>query len=259
MSRSERLLELPDAALEILVRIMRESGYRYLVAVTEDIIDYFVDIARATDRIEMGGALLGKIKRSSLPRGALAVLFHDYVQVRNTADDPYRKYVPDMESVDEIEDLVKSCEYDVIAQMHTHPDAGIFSLTDLVSAKMWSEYFMKEYGRKSYPFRRSRLYIPDFIVSDGMDPALIAYTYETPFALAFVKKIPYLSVPYIVGSVPFSERDPENFEYLLDSVPWAVKKGYLEPDMADLARSCVVNCHCIMLPIKAIRYMLGIK
>jgi len=175
---------IPEKLLRELDEEARRAGVYTVILLTRDIIDYFVDVARVTDGVEMGGFLLGRVFKKS----CIALVFYDYVQARNVSSTPETEFDPDDESLREVYSMLVEGKYDVVAMVHTHPDEGAFSSIDLGSAREFSEKVVKQLrilGRLR-ELGVEKLTIPGFLVSDGGHPELYAYTYGEPFVLALL-------------------------------------------------------------------------
>ncbi|MFB6186135.1 MAG: Mov34/MPN/PAD-1 family protein [Halobacteriaceae archaeon] len=121
----------------------------FVVLVTVDVLDYFLDIAKTTDNVEKGGVLAGKRfdggqfansfqKAESNFRTVFFTekeisphdidVFYDVIQCRNVSD-RHKAYLPDKDCWQEALN-----NYELINTMHTHPDDTLFSPTDIVNA-----------------------------------------------------------------------------------------------------------------------------
>ena len=179
---------ISEDTLRMIDRVAKSWERDFVIIITRDIVDYFTDIARVTDRVEMGGFLLGKLWMNH----AAFYIYHDFVQVRNVSPTPEDSYTPEPNSEVEVARMVWEGKYDVLAMMHTHPDDSAFSVADLVTLRTFHVYVP--------PALRSRLppdlvterggsqgAYPDFLVADGESPALYCYTYNLPFYFAAVE------------------------------------------------------------------------
>ena len=221
MITEETLRVLEDIAVEDLGGYYSEPRRRHVFAVTRDIVDYFTDVARVTDRVEMGGALLGKIYRR---KSCYVTVFYDYVQIRNVAENPEITYEPDKSSLREVFSLVRSGRYDVFTLMHTHPDEAVFSPADVVGAFLNFRYFFREkmrLPRELKNYVESGYLVPSFLVTDGYHPLLLIYS---SFGLTFVAALVLDDMIVSRTSEPLRKWE-DLYELMLGYVPVLVEEG----------------------------------
>jgi len=243
---------ISEDTLRKIDRWMRNWGLDYAIIVTRDIVDYFTDIARATDRVEMGGFLLGKLWMNH----AAFYIYHDFVQVRNVSSTPENSYIPDPNSTVEVAWMVREGKYDVLAVMHTHPDDAAFSVVDLVSLRTFRFHVP--------PALRSRLppdlvtergasqgAYPGFLVADGESPTLYCYTYDLPFYFAAVEDG---RIIYDDTSVRLFDEDPSYYKYL----ERCVEKGIVKVGKPiDFVRWTLFFTHFVKVPINELEKRLS--
>ena len=243
---------ISEDALRKIDRWVRNWGLDFAIIVTRDIVDYFTDIARATDRVEMGGILLGKLWMNH----ATFYIYHDFVQVRNVNSTPESAYTPDPNSEIEIIRMVRGGRYDVLAIMHTHPDDSAFSVVDLVSLRTFRVYVP--------PALRSRLppdlvtergasqgAYPEFLVADGESPTLYCYTYDLPFYFAAIEDG---RIIYSSWSGNLVEVAPEYYRHLERCIEEGVVKIRWP---IDFVREILHLTHFVEVPIKELERRLS--
>ena len=214
MITEEILSQLEDIAVEYLGDYYDEPRRRHVFAVTRDVVDYFTDVARVTDRVEMGGVLLGKIYRR---KSCYVTIFYDYVQIRNVAESPETRYVPDESSLREVFSLIRGGRYDVFTSMHTHPDEAVFSPADIVRAFVDFRYLREKMRlpRELKNYVESGYVVPSFLVTDGYHPLLLMYSsYGSAFVAALILDemiIPQMSTPL--------RKWEDLYELMLTSIP----------------------------------------
>jgi len=242
--------------------ITRREGTRNVVVVTRDVVDYFTDIARATDRVEMGGFLLGRF----LSNHARIFLFHDYVQARNVSEDPEVSYLPDREAADEVFALLREGRYDAVSVMHTHPDEAAFSDSDLSAGRSFAEETWEIMESSKYPedlwkeirtevlSKRPCLYVPNFLVTGGYNPVLYVYAYATPFI--FTAAADGRGVSSWYKSKRLCSEFGEHCKFLEKRVLRAVELGLIsERDYAYIL-DCIYDCYFVAIPIKRLEKLL---
>lgn len=167
---------------------------RPVVAISSDVIDYFMDLADTTDRIEMGGFVFGRLKTIN---GVDVMYFYDLIQAPNISMRPSVLYEPSIESEEEIDDIMRRRKYNILSTYHTHPSDSIFSILDLYS-----------FFTEKQTLYEANIKTPDFLVTGGMEGYLMAYL-DRPFFLYIDLYNEWLEV----GSLPFTNY-PEVDEYV---------------------------------------------
>ncbi|RJS69124.1 hypothetical protein CW714_09070 [Methanophagales archaeon] len=160
-----------------------KKGY---VRISTDILDFFIDTAKATDSYEMIGYLLGRFKKVGDKE---LIQLYDYIQCRNIADDPTREAFPAPECDDEVDHLFDIGRYDINTVMHTHPSDSLFSVDDL--------YVLYECCKNDHI---REWFAPHFLVTGGEIGYILAYT-NVPFVIQFISDAKEL----FVSSRPFNE------------------------------------------------------
>ena len=176
--------KVPWTAIE---RIIKECGItsRAVVSITSDIADYCLDLASATDKVEMGGFLLGSAK---IKDDTLLIQLYDYIQTRNVSSRPDSSFRYDFDHYAECVHKVADGEYDVITHLHTHPCDSWFSpgdlygmVGDILNLISYYKRLMKE---EYISVKRGLLLIqstkkcPQFLVTGGRIGFLISYGFE---------------------------------------------------------------------------------
>jgi len=144
-----------------------KRGY---VRISTDVLDFFIDTAKATDSYEMIGYLLGRFKKVEDKE---LIQLYDYIQCRNIADDPTREAFPAPECDDEVDHLFDIGRYDINTLMHTHPSDSLFSVADL--------YVLYECCKNEHI---REWFAPHFLVTGGEIGYVLAYT-NVPFVIQF--------------------------------------------------------------------------
>jgi len=232
-------------------RVAREERVRTAILLTRDVIDYFVDVARVTDRVEMGGFVLGKVWKGY----ATVLAFYDYVQVRNVSSTPEKAFLPDEESKEEVYRMIIEGRYDVFAEMHTHPDESGFSAADLLSCRQFSEKTGKSLLMKLKKFRElgiKELAFPDFLVSDGKRPLLQAYTYKVPFVFVGIadRRLFY------VRSRLLSRTDKAYFKFLTEDALRLADKFEVLVTL-DYIMDTISHCYYVVIRIEDLEKFLS--
>ena len=153
---------------EELAEIARKYVYTTIVNVSRDIVDYFTDLAKATDRMEMGGFLLGKHK---IVKGILVVQLYDYIQQPNVSPEPETSYQFPTGSYSEIKRLIKEGRYSIATWLHTHPDDSYFSVADICYHCLTFRERLKDIFSPIDPRE-----IPAFLVTGGEIGYVMTYT-----------------------------------------------------------------------------------
>lgn len=166
-----------------------QRGISIVTSLSEDIVDYFVDLANATDRIEMGGFILGKIKKVG---GVIVIQLHDFFQAPNIANETSKEYMCSEESENEAIEMVNSEDYDILCHYHTHPSDSLCSMSDIKFKYNW----LKANPHIQHP--------PDFLVTGGDAGYIISYL-NAPFFLYLDLGTRYVGVE----SEPFRYNSPE--------------------------------------------------
>jgi len=249
MISEELFRKLDEQAQEI-------PGLKHIFLITKDIVDYFTDIARVTDCVEMGGFLLGKLWINH----SIIYAFHDYVQVRNVSPEPETSYTPDPTSKREVMRLFKEGRYDIGAIMHTHPDDSAFSSPDLVSAR-FAELFdfdalNRKFGRWLEEMRPGRAASPGFLVTGGAEPTLYCYTYNTRFELVAVADDHV--VKRLSGYLVSEARS--HYEVLMREAEIVVEKmrrmGLIPPDLGALHET-IMDTWFVGIPLRELEWLLS--
>jgi len=242
--------------------ITRREGIRNVVVVTRDIVDYFTDIARATDRVEMGGFLLGRF----LSNHARIFLFHDYVQVENVSIEPDISYLPNRSAMEEVFTMLKEGRYDIATMMHTHPDESAFSHLDLYSGRSLSEELWETMESTKYPEKlwkevraevlrkRPCLYIPDFLVTGGYNPVLYVYAYAVPFI--FTAAADGRGVSSWYKSKRLCSEFKEHCKFLEERTIEDVEEDIIPERELTYVLDCIYDCYFVAIPIKRLEKLL---
>ena len=231
-------------------------GLKHIFLITKDIVDYFTDIARVTDRVEMGGFLLGKLWINH----SIIYAFYDYVQVRNVSPEPETSYTPDPTSKREVMRLFKEGRYDIGAIMHTHPDDSAFSSPDLVSAR-FAELFdfdvlRRKFGRWLEEMRPGRAASPGFLVTGGAEPTLYCYAYNTRFELVaiaddhIVKRLSEYLASAAYNHYKLLMREAE---IVVERVR---KRGLIPPDL-EILRETIMDTWFVGIPLRELEWLLS--
>jgi len=231
-------------------------GLKHIFLITKDIVDYFTDIARVTDRVEMGGFLLGKLWINH----SIIYAFYDYVQVRNASPEPETSYTPDPTSKREVMRLFKEGRYDIGAIMHTHPDDSAFSSPDLTSAR-FAELFdfdalRRKFGRWLEEMRPGRAASPGFLVTGGAEPTLYCYAYNTRFELVaiaddhIVKRLSEYLVSAAYNHYKLLMREAE---IVVERVR---KRGLIPPDL-EILRETIMDTWFVGIPLRELEWLLS--
>ena len=204
--------------------IGEEYNAGVLIVVDRDIIDYFTDIARATDDREMGGFLLGDyVYYEESIRLWLIVHFHDYVQVPNVSEEPTKSFRWPKESLYEVGDMISAGRYNAFTLLHTHPSDSYFSAADLHVQYRFSTLISDAVPEEA---RRFQCFIPHFIVTGGRIgytisymnyPHHVCYYTERRFSVAFSKSLSgtrQLNILYRNAKLKY----PEDYEFHI-SIP----------------------------------------
>jgi len=243
---------IPEKLLRELDEEARRAGVRTAVLLTRDVIDYFADIARVTDRVEMGGFVLGKVRTNY----AAVFVFYDYVQARNVSDYPELSFVPDEESVEEVLALLRAGRYDAVAMMHTHPDEGGPSPEDLGLNRIFGDVLWLDVLRRTVPLPREKVAVPGFLVIDGdlppILPAVVAYAYKAPFVLAAAVG------ERIVSRTSVALPDLKSGKYCEKLVEFTTLKASVgKLKNVDFYVDTIRNCQMAALPLKRIEELLS--
>ena len=159
---------------DVFRRIGKEHDAGVLIVVNRDIIDYFTDIAKATDDREMGGFLLGDyVHYEGELRAWLIVHFHDYIQVPNASKEPTKSFVCLKESLYEVGDMISAGRYNAFTLLHTHPSDSYFSVTDLHTHYKFPDIISDAIPEHARKFQRL---IPHFLVTGGRIGFVMTYT-----------------------------------------------------------------------------------
>lgn len=241
---------IPEKLLRRLDVEVRRAGARTAVLLTRDVIDYFADIARVTDRVEMGGFVLGKVRTNY----AAVFVFHDYVQTRNVSDYPELSFVPDEESVEEVIALLQAGKYDALAIMHTHPDEGGPSPEDLGLNRIFGDFLWYDILRDITPLPLEKIAVPGFLVIDGDLPAVVAYAYRAPFVLAAAVG------DQMRSCASMALRDFASGKYCEKLVEFTMLKALVgELENADFYIDTIRNCQMAALPLKRLEELLPLE
>lgn len=112
-----------------------------LVRVSTDLVDYFIDTANVTDKVEMGGFLMGVSKDvyrqiAGILRSYVLIQYFDFVTCRNVAGNIEQSYEPEPSCYDEVrESILEDMKYGPDSDytiIHTHPDGSSVSPGDLI-------------------------------------------------------------------------------------------------------------------------------
>ena len=192
---------------DVLERIAREHMViGMLVAVTEDIVDYFTDLAKATDDQEMGGFLLGDFIEPSKGPTVYLVRFYDYIQVPNMASDPTRHFRFSRESLYEVFDMIESGRYDCFTTLHTHPSDSFFSPGDLHAKYKFNRIFQEIMSsRLPESIIRAVCFVPAFLVTGGTVGYVLTWT-EFPHSVCY-----YVKGKYVVADSMCSSLSPSRY------------------------------------------------
>lgn len=138
---------------DMINEFKHEGTYKYLksfspkarvqlVRISNDLVDFFIDTANVTDKVEMGGFLMGVTKNAPYTsivgqvRNYMLLQYFDFVTCRNVAKNTENTYRSDRscrhevyESVIENEKYGPDSDYTFI---HTHPDGSAVSPLDLI-------------------------------------------------------------------------------------------------------------------------------
>jgi len=163
----------------VVMRAAARCGVGCVVAITADVTDYFTDLALATDRIEMGGFALGHV---AYREGVVALVFHDYVQVRNASPQPETSFVPDEESMREVNELCYERLYTASALAHTHAGDSFVGSMDALLTKITGEEQRRLHEDFIPEIRGARYSPPGFLITGGNAPVIVAYAHTSPFA-----------------------------------------------------------------------------
>ncbi|MCW3128617.1 MAG: hypothetical protein N2V75_00700 [Methanophagales archaeon] len=169
-----------DKLHEVVAKYPYRKTY---IRISVDLLDFFIDTAKATDDHEMIGFLLGRFK--DFEDYALVQLY-DYIQCKNVAEDTTSTALPAAECVDEICSLINKGRYDILTRIHTHPSDSLFSLKDLFAD--FRDPYVFEY-RTMYKRHRYEK-VPQFIVTGGETGYVIAFT-NRPFLVMFASDEKY--------------------------------------------------------------------
>ena len=231
-------------------------GLKHIFLITKDIVDYFTDIARVTDRVEMGGFLLGKLWINH----SIIYAFYDYVQVRNVSPEPETSYTPDPTSKREVMRLFKEGRYDIGAIMHTHPDDSAFSSPDLTSAR-FAELFdfdalRRKFGRWLEEMRPGRAASPGFLVTGGAEPTLYCYAYNTRFELVAIADDHIVKrLSEYLASAAYN-----HYKLLMREAEIVVererKRGLIPPDLETL-RETIMDTWFVGIPLRELEWLLS--
>ena len=242
---------IPERIIRRLDEEARRAGVRTAVLLTRDVIDYFADIARGTDRVEMGGFVLGKVRTNY----AAVFVFYDYVQARNVSDYPELSFVPDEESVEEVIALLQAGKYDALAIMHTHPDEGGPSPEDLGLNRIFGDFLWYDILRDITPLPLEKIAVPGFLVIDGdlppILPAVVAYAYRAPFILAAAVGEQMISL------VSVALPDFKSGKYCEKLVEFTMLKASVgKLKNVDFYIDTIRNCQMAALPLKRLEELL---
>ena len=231
-------------------------GLKHIFLITKDIVDYFTDIARVTDRVEMGGFLLGKLWINH----SIIYAFYDYVQVRNVSPEPETSYTPDPTSKREVMRLFKEGRYDIGAIMHTHPDDSAFSSLDLASAR-FAELFdfdalRRKFGRWLEEMRPGRAASPGFLVTGGAEPTLYCYAYNTRFELVAIADDHIVKrLSEYLASAAYN-----HYKLLMREAEIVVererKRGLIPPDL-EILRETIMDTWFVGIPLRELEWLLS--
>ena len=231
-------------------------GLKHIFLITKDIVDYFTDIARVTDRVEMGGFLLGKLWINH----SIIYAFYDYVQVRNVSPEPETSYTPDPTSKREVMRLFKEGRYDIGAIMHTHPDDSAFSSPDLASAR-FAELFdfdalRRKFGRWLEEMRPGRAASPGFLVTGGAEPTLYCYAYNTRFELVAIADDHIVKrLSEYLASAAYN-----HYKLLMREAEIVVererKRGLIPPDL-EILRETIMDTWFVGIPLRELEWLLS--
>ena len=157
--------------------VFRQIGERHkadvLIVIDRDIVDYFTDIAKATDDREMGGFLLGDyVYYSGSPKPWLIAHFHDYVQVPNVSEKPETTFAFPEESLREVADMISAGRYSAFTLLHTHPSDSFFSVEDLHVHYRFRLLISDVVPEEA---RRFQHFIPHFTITGGEVGYAVSY------------------------------------------------------------------------------------
>jgi len=158
---------------DVFRRIGERHGADVLIVIDRDIVDYFTDIAKATDDREMGGFLLGDyVYYSGSSKPWFVAHFHDYVQVPNVSEKPKTTFAFPEESLYEVGDMISSGRYNALTLLHTHPSDSYFSATDLHTHFRFRLLISDAVPEEA---RRFQHFMPHFVITGGEVGYAISY------------------------------------------------------------------------------------
>jgi len=177
---------------EVFKRIGERHKADVLIVIDKDIVDYFTDIARATDDREMGGFLLGDyVYYGGASKPWFVAYFHDYVQAPNVSEKPETTYGFSEESLYEVGDMISAGRYNALTLLHTHPSDSYFSVTDLHTQYRFHLLISDVVPEDASRFQH---FIPHFIITGGEIGYALSYMNYPHWVCYYYSENAYLVV-----------------------------------------------------------------